>query len=82
MNGGVYGNHPNIDETALDDSGNTIYTQNANPFRSTDFRDVYGTILKHWLNMPQGLILSSVLPPDAGSAASYWTAPNLDLGFL
>ena len=22
------------------------------PFRSTDFRDVYGTILKHWLNVP------------------------------
>jgi len=82
VNGGVYGNHPNIDESALDDSGNTVYTQSANPFRSTDFRDVYGTVLKHWLNMPAGLILSAILPPDAGSPADYWTAPNLDLGFL
>jgi uncharacterized protein (DUF1501 family) len=82
VNGGVYGNHPNIHESALDDSGNTVYTQSANPFRSTDFRDVYGTVLKHWLNMPAGLILSAVLPPDGGSPTDYWTAPNFDLGFL
>jgi uncharacterized protein (DUF1501 family) len=82
VNGGVYGNHPNIDAGALDDSENTVYTQNANPFRSTDFRDVYGTILKHWLNMPAATILAGVLPPDSGPAASYWTVPNLDLGFL
>ena len=40
--------------SALDDDGNTVYTQTRRSrFRSTDFRDVYGTILKHWLNMPQ-----------------------------
>jgi uncharacterized protein (DUF1501 family) len=82
VNGGVYGNHPNIDDSALDDSGNTVYTQNANPFRSTDIRDVYGTVLKHWLNMPPALIQSAVLIPDVGSATDYWTVPNFDLGFL
>jgi uncharacterized protein (DUF1501 family) len=83
INGGVYGNHPNINSTALDDNGNTPYSQAAgDPFRSTDFRDVYGTLLKHWLNMPEATILSSVLTPDAGSPASYWTAPNFDLGFV
>jgi uncharacterized protein (DUF1501 family) len=82
VNGGVYGNHPNIDPLALDDGGNTPYTQGADPFRSTDFRDVYGTVLKHWLNMPAAQITASVLPPDAGAPASYWTAPDFDLGFL
>jgi uncharacterized protein (DUF1501 family) len=82
VNGGIYGNHPNIDESALDDEGNTVYTQNANPHRSTDMRDVYGTILKHWLNMPQPTILSSVFQTDPGPAQFYWTAPNFDLGFI
>jgi uncharacterized protein (DUF1501 family) len=81
--GGVYGNHANIADSALDDEGNTVYTQSANPFRSTDFRDVYGTVLKHWLNMPQATILSSVLPLDTGQDPNfYWTAQNFDLGFL
>jgi uncharacterized protein (DUF1501 family) len=80
--GGVYGNHPNIAPAAQDDQGNSVYTQSANPFRSTDFRDVYGTILKRWLNMPEGTILSSVLPADAGNPTDYWTSPNFDLGFL
>ncbi len=81
VNGGVYGNHPNIED--LDGDGNTSYSQdNANNFRSTDFRDVYGTVLKHWLNMPAATITSSVLPPDSGNASDYWTSPNLDLGFL
>ena len=31
VNGGVYGNHPNIDESALDDEGNTVYSQDAEP---------------------------------------------------
>jgi len=79
--GGVYGNHPNITPAAQDDQGNTVYTQDANPFRSTDFRDVYGTILKRWLNMPVGAI-SAILPADGGDPASYWTSPNFDLGFL
>jgi len=82
VNGGLYGNHPNIAAAALDDDGNTVYSQDANPFRSTDFRDVYGTILKHWLNMPQATILSSVLPLDTGSASDYWTVQNFDLSFL
>jgi len=83
VNGGIYGNHPNIDPLALDGNGNTVYSQaGGDAFRSTDFRDVYGTILKHWLNMAEATILSDVLPPDAGPAASYWTTPNFDLGLL
>jgi uncharacterized protein (DUF1501 family) len=79
--GGVYGNHPNIEEDELDDEGNTVYTQNANPHRSTDFRDVYGTVLKRWFKVPQAAI-PGFLPVDVGDPASYWTAPNFDLGFL
>lgn len=82
VNGGIYGNHPNIEASALDDQENTVYTQNANPFRSTDFRDVYGTILKHWVNMNQSSILTNIMPPDVGPAAEYWTLPNFDMGFL
>ena len=78
VNGGVYGNHPNIAEAALDDNGNTPYAQ-AGSFRSTDFRDVYGTILRHWLNLPNP---SAILPVDGGDPAAYWTVPNFDLGFL
>ncbi len=82
VTGGVYGNHPNIDAGALDDNGNTVYAQSADPFRSTDFRDVYGTILKHWLNVPEPTILSSILPLDGGDPDTRWTAQNFDLGFL
>lgn len=83
VSGGIYGNHPNIDPNALDGNGNTVYSQApGDAFRSTDFRDVYGTILKHWLNMAPATILASVLPPDVGPPASYWTAPDFDLGFL
>ena len=83
VNGGVYGHHPNIDPAALNDDGNTPYSQaSGDAFRSTDFRDVYGTILKHWLNTPTSTILSGILPPDSGDADTYWTAPNFDLGFL
>lgn len=87
VNGGVYGNHPNIADQAVlnpdNGDGNTPYSQAAgDPFRSTDFRDVYGTLLKNWLNMPQSTILSSVLTPDSGSPANYWTTPNFDLGFV
>ncbi|MBI3770954.1 MAG: DUF1501 domain-containing protein [Deltaproteobacteria bacterium] len=77
--GGVYGNHPNIDDTALDDEGNTVYKQGADPFRSTDLRDVYGTILKHWLGMTDP---GDVLTADGGDPDFYWTSPNFDLGFL
>jgi uncharacterized protein (DUF1501 family) len=78
VNGGVYGNHPNIADAALDNNGNTPYSQ-AGSFRSTDIRDVYGTILKHWLNLPNP---ATVLPVDSGDPTKYWTLPNFDLGFL
>ncbi len=82
VNGGVYGNHPNIDDVALDDNGNSVYSQAAGAFRSTDFRDVYGTILKHWLNVPEPTILSSILPLDGGNPNTRWTTSNFDMGFL
>jgi len=83
VNGGIYGNHPNINGAALGSDGNTPYSQTAgDPYRSTDFRDVYGTLLKHWLSMPQATILSSVLHLDSGDPNHYWTAPNFDLGFV
>jgi uncharacterized protein (DUF1501 family) len=82
VNGGVYGNHPNIAESAWDDEGYTVYTQNANPFRSTDFRDVYGTIFKHWVGLSNAQIVPSILQLDVGPASDYWTVPNFDLGFL
>jgi uncharacterized protein (DUF1501 family) len=78
--GGVYGNHPNINAGALSGDGNTVYSQTlGDPFRSTDIRDVYGTILKHWLGVADPLVF---LPGDSGDPNSYWTAPNFDLGFL
>ncbi len=82
VNGGVYGNHPNI--ASLDGQENTAYSQaGADPFRSTDFRDVFGTILKQWVNMPEPQILSSVLPLDTiGSPSEYWQTQNFDMGFL
>jgi uncharacterized protein (DUF1501 family) len=81
VNGGIYGNHPNINAAALDNQGNTRYSQAAaDPYRSVDFRDVYGTLLKHWLNMPHATILSAVLPLDAGfPPGTYWTAESFDL---
>ncbi|HEY2388024.1 MAG TPA: DUF1501 domain-containing protein [Candidatus Binatia bacterium] len=82
VTGGVYGNHPNIDPAALDDNGNTVYSQAAGAFRSTDFRDVYGTILKHWLNVPEPTILSGILPIDSGNANTHWTTNDFDLGFF
>jgi uncharacterized protein (DUF1501 family) len=83
VNGGVYGNHPNVDPAALNGDENTRYSQDpGDAFRSTDFRDVYGTLLKHWLNVPEALILSSLLALDAGPPHDYWTVPDFDLGFL
>ncbi len=82
VTGGVYGNHPNINDAALDDEGNTEYTQDANSFRSTDFRDVYGTILQHWVNLDQTTV-ETLLPVDAiGDAAHYWHSADFDLGFV
>ncbi len=79
VNGGVVGNHPNLDALVLDDNGgNTPYSQ-AGAFRSTDFRDVYGTVLKHWLNVPQ-LTVESILPADTlPDPANYWTIRDFDL---
>ena len=81
--GGLYGNHPNIDPAALDPTvPNTVYSQAAaDPYRSTDFRDVYGTLLKHWLGLTATDVLG-ILPVDRGDPALYWTAPNFDLPFL
>jgi uncharacterized protein (DUF1501 family) len=81
VTGGVYGNHPNINTLALDNEGNTVYTQGIGGFSSTDFRDVYGTILKNWLNMPVGDV-GALLPSDGGDPTLYWTVPHFDLGFL
>jgi len=79
VKGGIYGNHPNINAAALDGSGNTPYSQaGADPFRSTDFRDVYGSILKQWTGIPHGDVLT-LLPLDVGPAADYWTAENFDM---
>jgi len=78
--GGVYGRHPDI--ASLDNNENTVYSQAAGQYRSTDFRDVYGTVLKHWVNMTQANILTNVLPLDAGDPADYWTVPDFDMGFL
>ena len=75
----VCGNHPNINESALDDEQNTVYSQDATPFRSTDLRDVYGTVLKHWINMDHNGI-TSIIPLDTLAPASeYWTMENFDL---
>ena len=82
VKGGVYGRHPNINNAALDSQGNTVYRQDAVPYRSTDFRDVYGTVLTRWLDMASGTVTANVLPPDSGSASFYWTVPNFNVGFL
>lgn len=83
VNGGVYGNHPDIRRASLERDGNTRYSQAAgDPFRSTDIRDVYGTILTRWLNMPESTVRSAVLPTDSGNPDTRWTTPNFDLGFL
>lgn len=87
VNGGVYGNHPNIDPDdatyGVDDDGNSRYSQdNANPQRATDFRDVYGTIMKHWLGIADP---SPLLPLDSTLGyvgPDYWTAANFNMGFL
>jgi uncharacterized protein (DUF1501 family) len=85
INGGVYGNHPNISDPrvlnpgATWDDGNTKYSQdNSDPHRSTDFRDVYGAVLKHWLAIPESEILSSLLVTDSGDPTQYWTVPNFN----
>jgi uncharacterized protein (DUF1501 family) len=93
--GGVYGTHPNIyinsagDMSALDNNENTPYWQGANlagntgNHRSTDFRDVYGTVLTHWLDMDPNVVKAQVLKLDTNTPVeNYWTAENFNLGFL
>jgi uncharacterized protein (DUF1501 family) len=78
VNGGVYGNHPNIN--VLNSQGNTNYSQSAvDPYRSTDLRDVFGTILKHWLGVSDP---TTIFPLDGGSPSTFWTTANFDMGFL
>jgi len=80
VNGGVYGNFPNIDPLALTGDGNTKYSQNAGDgFRSTDLRDVYGTLLKHRFDVADP---TTLLPVDSGDPDDEWTVPNFDLGFF
>jgi hypothetical protein len=86
INGGVYGNHANIDPddatNGIDDDGNRYSQNNANPQRSTDFRDVYGTIMKHWLGIANPL---PQLPLDSDlgySGPDYWTVANFNMGFM
>jgi uncharacterized protein (DUF1501 family) len=81
VNGGIYGNHPDIGEhSATLQNGNTRYLQGAanTPFRSTDIRDVYGTIMQHWLQVPEPTV-ATVLPVDAGDPNTRWTAYDFDL---
>lgn len=95
LNGGVYGNHPNINPAqdnggnylALNGDGNSPYSQATNtdptlPYRATDIRDVYGTVIKHWLKMdPTGLLPVDQVP-SGGDPTQYWTVPNFDIPFL
>jgi uncharacterized protein (DUF1501 family) len=84
VNGGVYGNLPDIRQGSLDDEGNTVYTQSPNTsdaYVSTDFRDVFGTILKNWVGMSLGDV-QALLPTDAGAAQYNWTSANFNMGFL
>ncbi len=79
VKGGIFGNHPNINAGALNSDGNTPYTQSAvDPFRSTDFRDVYGSILEQWTGMAHNDILT-MMPVDSGAASDYWTVENFNL---
>ncbi|MDG2303319.1 MAG: DUF1501 domain-containing protein [Candidatus Binatia bacterium] len=85
--GGLYGNHPDISPAGLDAHGNMAYSQNpANPYRPTDFRDVFGTVLEQWLCIPEATILSQLFPPEtlAYDPNDYWVDGNhdFDLGFL
>jgi len=90
VTGGVYGEHPNIQaqsgNSGLDDDGNTQYKQDhSNLARSTDMRDVYGTLIKHWLGITDAPTLASLLPLDSTlgfSGPDYWTVANFNLGFL
>jgi uncharacterized protein (DUF1501 family) len=82
VNGGVYGNHPNINASAWDDEGNTVYHHTGDDHDSTDLRDVYGTVLKHWVGLSQTTV-AGILPtdtvPSGGDATDYWTGADFDM---
>ncbi len=82
VNGGVYGQHPNVNESAWDDEGNTVYHHTGDDHDSTDLRDVYGTVLKHWANVPDATVhglLPSDAVPSGDDPTQYWTSPNFDM---
>jgi hypothetical protein len=72
-------NHPNIAEARGMTRATPSTRQDATRF-ATDFRDVYGTILK--LAGLLEVIVPAILQLDSGPAQYYWTTPNFDLGFL
>ena len=76
--GGVYGNHPRIEPAQLDGEGNTRYRQagSNNGFESTDFRDVYGTILDKWMGVNP---FAGLLTLDTGDPTRNWTVANFNL---
>ncbi len=76
--GGVYGNHPRIDPAQLDGEGNTRYRQagSNDGFESTDFRDVYGTILNKWMGVNP---LAGLLTLDSGDPTRNWTVANFNM---
>lgn len=79
VNGGVYGNHPNIDPLALDNDDNTVYSQSGS-FRSTDIRDVYGSIMTGWLELPDpSPLFPPDVPPVGENPADYWTVANFNM---
>jgi uncharacterized protein (DUF1501 family) len=78
--GGVYGKHPNINPANLDD-GNTRYYQGplTTAYRSTDIRDVYGTVLTKWMSMPT-VQVDALLPLDpSGDPLSFWRSRNYNV---
>jgi uncharacterized protein (DUF1501 family) len=82
VNGGVYGSHPNINESAWDDEGNTVYHHTGDDHDSTDLRDVYGTVLKHWVGLTAPTV-AGILPtdtvPGGGDPDDYWTTADFDM---
>ncbi len=51
MKGGVYGEHPSLDDL---DNGDVKFT--------TDFRSVYATIVEKWLGRPTQGIIAGAFP--------------------
>lgn len=83
VQGGLSGNHPNLEEAALDEDGNPPYSQDPDdPFRSIDFRDVQGHVLESWVGLSRSEILTHILPVDPGPAETYWTSPDFDRGII